>query len=93
MSNELTRRDFIRWSGGTATLAATGGIGAVLEACGGGASSPVAPVEKDVSKLYTAAKTDGSVTWWTAHYEQSAAEQMAAAFKACLLYTSDAADE
>ncbi len=81
MSNELTRRDFIRWSG-AAGLAATGGIGALLEACGGGASSPAGPVEKDVSKLYAAAKSEGSVTWWTAHYEQSAAEQMAAAFKA-----------
>ncbi len=81
MSNELTRRDFIRWSG-AASLAATGGIGALLEACGGGASSPAGPVEKDVSKLYAAAKSEGSVTWWTAHYEQSAAEQMAAAFKA-----------
>ncbi len=81
MSNNLTRRDFIRWSGGAATLAATGGIGALLEACGA-AVTPAGPVEKDVSKLYGAAKSEGSVTWWTAHYEQSAAEQMAAAFKA-----------
>jgi iron(III) transport system substrate-binding protein len=81
MRHELTRRDFIRWSGG-ASLAATGGIGALLEACGGGAPPPAGPVEKDVSKLYAAAKSEGSVTWWTAHYEQSAAEQMAAAFKA-----------
>jgi iron(III) transport system substrate-binding protein len=80
MSKNLTRRDFIVWSGGAATLAATGGIGALLEACGGTAA-PVGPVEKDVSKLYAAAKAEGSVTWWTAHYEQSAAEKMAAAFK------------
>ena len=81
MSNELTRRDFLRWTGGAATLAATGGVGALLEACGGSATT-AGPIEKDVSKLYAAAKAEGSVTWWTAHYEQSAAEQMAAAFKA-----------
>ncbi len=82
MKNKVTRRDFIVWTGGAATLAATGGIGALLEACGGSNPGPVGPIEKDVSKLYAAAKTEGSVTWWTAHYEQSAAEKMAAAFKA-----------
>jgi iron(III) transport system substrate-binding protein len=82
MKDHLTRRDFIVWTGGAATLAATGGIGALLEACGGTPAAPAGPVEKDVSKLYAAAKSEGSVTWWTAHYEQSAAEQMATAFKA-----------
>src|ERR1700737_3752930 len=77
----LSRRDFIVWTGGAATLAATGGLGALLGACGG-PPAPVGPVEKDVSKLYGAAKAEGSVTWWTAHYEQSAAESMMAAFKA-----------
>jgi iron(III) transport system substrate-binding protein len=81
MKNNLTRRDFIVWTGGAATLAATGGLGALLEACGG-TPAPTGPVEKDVSKLYGAAKAEGSVTWWTAHYEQSAAEKMASAFKA-----------
>ena len=81
MKNNPTRRDFIVWTGGAATLAATGGLGALLEACGG-TSAPKGPVEADVTKLYSSAKTEGSVTWWTAHYEQSAAEQMAAAFKA-----------
>jgi iron(III) transport system substrate-binding protein len=80
MKNNLTRRDFIVWTGGAATLAATGGLGALLEACGG-TPGPKGPVEADVTKLYAAAKTEGSVTWWTAHYEQSAAEKMAAAFK------------
>ncbi|GAC1669219.1 MAG: extracellular solute-binding protein [Candidatus Dormibacteraceae bacterium] len=81
MKNNVTRRDFIVWTGGAATLAATGGLGALLEACGG-SNAPAGPVEADVSKLYGAAKKEGTVTWWTAHYEQSAAEKMAAAFKA-----------
>ncbi|MEP7105595.1 MAG: extracellular solute-binding protein [Chloroflexota bacterium] len=78
----VNRRDFLRWTGGSVALVSAGGLGVLLEACGGAASSgPTKPVEKDVTKLYAAAKTDGSVTWWTAHYEQSAAEKMAAAFK------------
>src|SRR5215471_13834282 len=81
MEERVSRRDFVRLAGGTA-FAAGGGLGALLEACGGSASqSPSKPVEKDVTKLYAAAKKEGSVTWWTAHYEQSAAETMAAAFK------------
>src|SRR6202171_2517421 len=81
MKSNLTRRDFIVWTGRPATLAATGGLGALLEACGG-TTAPVGPVEKDVTQLYAAAKKDGTLTWWTAHYEQSAAEKMSAAFKA-----------
>jgi iron(III) transport system substrate-binding protein len=78
----VNRRDFLRWTGGSVALVSAGGLGSLLEACGGTASSgPSRPVEKDVTKLYDAAKKDGSVTWWTAHYEQSAAEKMAAAFK------------
>lgn len=79
--SEITRRDFVKIAGGAATLAATGGVPALLSACGGESSGPKPAVEADVSKLYDAAKKDGSVTWWTAHYEQSAAETMAAAFK------------
>src|SRR5260221_2284315 len=78
MSHELSRRDFLRWSGGAATLAATGGVGAFVEACGGSPPGPAKPVEKDLTKLVAAAKTEGTVTWWTAHYEQSAAEKTAA---------------
>jgi iron(III) transport system substrate-binding protein len=81
MESGLTRRDFVRLTGGATLLTAGGGLGALLEACGGTTPAPKL-VEKDVSKLYDAAKKDGSVTWWTAHYEQSAAEKMAAAFKA-----------
>ena len=80
MSGKLTRRDFGRVALATTALTATGGLSALLEACGG-AAPPPKPVEADVSKLYAAAKDEGQVTWWTAHYEQSAAEKMAAAFK------------
>ena len=82
MGERVTRRDFVRLAGGLTALTASGGLGGLVEACGGSASqAPAKPVEKDVSKLYDAAKKEGSVTWWTAHYEQSAAETMAAAFK------------
>ena len=36
----------------------------------------------DVDKLYAAAKKEGSVTWWTGHYTQGAAEKVRDAFKA-----------
>jgi len=82
MEERVSRRDFVRLAGGATAFAAGGGLGAFLEACGGSASqAPSKPVEKDVTKLYAAARKEGSVTWWTAHYEQSAAETMAAAFK------------
>jgi iron(III) transport system substrate-binding protein len=77
---QLDRRRFVQLAGGVA-LAGSGGLGALIQACGGQAPASTAPVEADVSKLYDAAKKDGTVTWWTAHYEQSAAETMAAAFK------------
>lgn len=78
---QITRRSFVKWTGGALTVAAAGGAGVLLEACGGSAATPVAPAEADVSKLYAAAKKEGAVTWWTAHYDQAAAEQMGAAFK------------
>ena len=82
MTSELTRRDFVRLAGGATALTAGGGLAALLEACGGSSpSAPAKPVEKDVTKLYDAAKKEGNVVWWTAHYEQAAAETMAAAFK------------
>jgi iron(III) transport system substrate-binding protein len=79
----LTRRDFVRLAGGATALAATGGVGGVIQACGGTAApkAPAGPVPADVSKLYDAAKKEGTLTWWTAHYEQSAAEKMRDAFK------------
>ncbi len=79
--HHMDRRRFVKLAGGVAGLAGTGALGALLEACGGEATQPAAPVEADVSKLHAAAKKEGTVTWWTAHYEQSAAETMAAAFK------------
>lgn len=38
--------------------------------------------DADVSALYAAAKKEGTVVWWTAHYAQSAADRMRDAFKA-----------
>jgi iron(III) transport system substrate-binding protein len=84
MGRDFTRRDFVRLAGGATALSATGGLTTLLEACGGSQSQsagPAKPVEKDLTKLYAAAKKEGTLTWWTAHYEQSAAETMAAAFK------------
>ncbi len=37
--------------------------------------------DADVSKLYDAAKKEGTVTWWTGHYTQEAAERVRDAFK------------
>ena len=82
MGRGMTRRDFMRVASAAATLAAGGGLANLLDACGGAAPAPKKLVEADVSQLYAKAKQDGQVTWWTAHYEQSAAEAMAAAFKA-----------
>jgi iron(III) transport system substrate-binding protein len=79
--NRMDRRQFVKLAGGAIGVVGSGGLTAFIEACGGEAQKPAGPVEADVSKLYDAAKKDGSVTWWTAHYEQSAAETMAAAFK------------
>jgi len=45
-------------------------------------AAPKAPSEADVSKLYDAAKKEGLVTWWTAHYTQETAEAVRDAFKA-----------
>ena len=83
MARDLSRRDFVRIAGGATALGLGGGLPALLSACGGAQSGqgPHKPVEKDVSKLYEAAKKEGVVVWWTAHYEQTAAEKMAAAFK------------
>src|SRR5206468_2797083 len=78
----MDRRRFVTLAGGAAALAGSGALGALLEACGGEApAQPAVPAAADVSKLYAAAKKEGTFTWWTAHYEQSAAEIMAAAFQ------------
>jgi iron(III) transport system substrate-binding protein len=80
----VTRRDFVRIAGGATAFAAGGGLTSILDACGGTSqpAGPTKPVEKDVSKIYDAAKKEGKLTWWTAHYEESAAEKMKEAFKA-----------
>jgi iron(III) transport system substrate-binding protein len=79
-TSRIDRRRFMQLAGGVAALAGGGALGSLLDACGG-QSAPAAPVEADVSKLHSAAQKEGMFTWWTAHYEQSAAETMAAAFK------------
>ncbi len=80
-TGHMDRRRFVQLAGGVAGLVGTGAVGVLIEACGGGPAKPAVATEADVSKLYDAAKKDGTLTWWTAHYEQSAAETMAAAFK------------
>jgi iron(III) transport system substrate-binding protein len=40
-----------------------------------------AVTDADVSKLYEAAKKEGKVVWWTAHFAQEAAEKIRDAFK------------
>ena len=71
-----TRGTFVR---------AAGALGAGLLA--GGPSAALARrknelTDADVSKLYAAAKKEGTVTWWTGHYTQDAAEKVRDAFKA-----------
>lgn len=67
-----------------AAAAATVGLPGLLAACGGAGATPTAsalPAEADVSKLYAAAKKEGTLTWWTAQYEQSAAEKLRSTFQ------------
>lgn len=64
-------------------LALTGGAASALALPTGAQAAGKAPVtDADVSKLYDAAKKEGTVVWWTAHYAQTAAERMRDAFKA-----------
>lgn len=64
-----------------------------MAACGGTANPPAAPTTPgkaaaptapalDEAALFDAAKKEGSVVWWTAHYAQSAAEVVRDAFVA-----------
>ncbi len=68
-----TRERFLTLAAGAA---ATLGLPEVAEA----RRRPVS--EADVSKLYEAAKKEGVVVWWTAHFAQEAAEAIRGAFKA-----------
>jgi iron(III) transport system substrate-binding protein len=69
-----SRSDFLTLAGSAAAALA---CPAIAEA-----AKPNAMTDADVSKLYTAAKKEGTVTWWTAHYAQSAADRVRDAFKA-----------
>jgi iron(III) transport system substrate-binding protein len=42
--------------------------------------APAGARERAVDKLYADAKREGTVTWWTAHYAEDAAEKIRAAF-------------
>ena len=84
MPEELTRRDFVRLTGGAAAFTVAGGLPLLLSACGGQPKAPavVQSPSEDLGKLYEEAKKEGTLSWWTAHYEQKAAETMRDAFKA-----------
>ncbi len=60
----------------TAAAAAAAGIPRIADA------RKQAVTDADVSKLYDAAKKEGKVVWWTAHFAQEAAEKIRDAFKA-----------
>lgn len=78
---ELTRRGFVRLAGGAAALGVAGSLSSFLDACGGSQVGTPRPVEADVSKLYQAAKKEGTVTWWTSQFDQGTAEMLAGAFQ------------
>ncbi len=84
MTQEGTsRRDFLRYAGAGVVLAGSGGLGAILEACGSTTpSAPSGPVAADVTKLYADAKKEGKLVWYTAQFELSQAQAVVAAFKA-----------
>lgn len=63
-------------------LTLAGGAAATLACPAVASAKPNAMSDADVSKLYAAAKKEGTVTWWTAHYAQSAADRVRDAFKA-----------
>ncbi len=55
----------------------------IITACGQASSpGPTAKAGLSEQELYDAAKKEGTLSWWTAHYEQKAAETMRDAFKA-----------
>ena len=84
MTQEGTsRRDFLRYAGAGVVLAGSGGLGALLEACGSTPTpAPAGPVAYDTSALYAAAKKEGKLVWYTAQFELSQAQAVIAAFKA-----------
>jgi len=71
--SQSSRGNFLALAGAAAaTLAARTPVDAKVDAMR----------DADVSKLYAAAKKEGTVVWWTAHYAQSAADRVRDAFKA-----------
>ena len=66
----------------SAFLSLAGGAAAGLVYPASASAKPNPMSDADVSKLYAAAKKEGTVVWWTAHYAQSAADRVRDAFKA-----------
>ena len=71
-----TRHSFIRGAGALTAAAVSSGPTIVF------ARRKNQVTDADVSKLYDAAKKEGTLTWWTGHYAQDAAERVRETFKA-----------
>jgi iron(III) transport system substrate-binding protein len=73
--NRYTRARFI-------ALSSAAGISGALPFATQGDPAQASTTDADVSKLYFNARTEGSVTWWTAHYALETAERVRDAFMA-----------
>ncbi len=62
-------------------LALTGAAAAAVGLPEAAEARKQAVTDADVSKLYAAARKEGKVVWWTAHFAQEAAEKIRDAFK------------
>ncbi|GAC1545369.1 MAG: extracellular solute-binding protein [Vulcanimicrobiaceae bacterium] len=71
-----TRSRFLQYGAGALGAGALAGSPLVANARRKGLQ------DADVTKLYEAAKKEGTVVWWTGHYAQDAAERVRDAFKA-----------
>ncbi len=74
MRMQPTRQQFIR--GATAAVSV-----AAVRAFEQPAAAKASPSDAEIARLYEAAKKEGTLTWWTAHYAQDAAEKARDAFK------------
>lgn len=67
---------------GGAPSGSAGGASAAATAPASASAPQATATQADEAALYDAAKKEGSVVWWTAHYAQSAAEAVRDAFVA-----------